>query len=240
MTDQAPMTGVPVLRTIMEMDPYHPATRGLLVDAHKGHRITMAPFAYAMEEKDFFTGADHGHPDHRSTHNILWAVNCSGSDASTATRFAPPARVRVLIQSDIEPDFSHRLCDELRDALVKAPVVREHVPNTVAGSVVEYQVIVNPRSTIRSGGVSRKVIARTETEIVDWWTRKSAAAGLSMTGTPVVDQTRETRCEKKGMTVRHSRITGKAMVVDPVAYAAAAHTGVGTARAYGCGLILTR
>lgn len=238
--DVAPLEGTPVLRTFIELDPHHPVTRGLLVDAHKGHRTTMAPFAYALEQKDFFTGMSTGHADHRSTHNILWAVNHTQPRSRGTGEFAPPPRVRLMIQSDIAPDFSHPLCGELVDAIVGDPSVRRYVPRTAAGSIVEYQINVNPRRNVRSGGLNRTVVARTETEVIDWWVRKSAAAGLSLTGAPVIDQAGETASEKKGMRIRHNRITGKAMITDPVAYAAAAHAGIGAARAYGCGLLLTR
>ena len=249
--------GIAVLRTYLEFDPEHPVTHALLADAHKGHRITMAPFAYALESKDFFTGMSSGHPDHRSTHNILWAVNTQGiagigsGISARAGDFVPSPRVRMMMQSDIEPRFDHRLCTDLNDALLAAPVSRRHVPLTDPGAVIEYQVVVNPRQNtrIRVPGrdkpINRTTVPRGESQIQGWWVRKAIAAGLSPVADPVVDEPGERILRKRGddpgkARIEHVRLTGKAMITDPAAYAAAAHIGIGAGRSYGCGLLLTR
>ncbi|WP_051558621.1 type I-E CRISPR-associated protein Cas6/Cse3/CasE [Mycolicibacterium austroafricanum] len=248
--------GVPVLRTYLEFDPEHPVTHALLTDAHKGHRITMAPFAYAMQSRDFFTGAT-GHADHRSAHNILWAVNTQGiAGVGSGIRthrgeFAPAPRVRMMMQSDIEPRFDHHLCADLNDALLTDPVSRRYVPRTDAGTVIEYQVVVNPRQNtrIRVPGrdkpINRTTTPRGESQIQGWWVRKAIAAGLSPVEDPILDEPGERTLRKHGddpgkARITHVRLTGKAMITDPSAYAEAAHVGIGSGRSYGCGLLLTR
>lgn len=241
-----------VLRTYLELDPYHPVTRAVITSAHKGHRVTMAPFAYALEHNDFFTG---GHtqtqPNHRSSFNVLWAINRAGAPHRNAAEFAPPPRVRMILQSTVAPDFGYTDSpdlDQFRDALVAPPHTRKHVPVTALGAVIEYQLVANPRLHVRRNGKNCTTIARTDAQITDWWVRKSTAAGLSLVTDPVIDEPGARKLRKPGRTgredidtdINHVRLTGKATIIDPTAYTQAVRSGIGAGRSYGCGLLLTR
>lgn len=245
--------GVPVLRTYLELNPDHPLTRGMILSAHSGHRATMSLFARVLADNDFFTGRETGkHPNHRSTNNLLWAINCTRAPHRSLDEFAPRPRVRVILQSDQRPCFDAGVssdADQVLEALITEPDVRRYVPDTTAGRVIEYQVVVNPRHHARRNGKSHIVIARTEAQIMDWWVRKSQAAGISLVADPMIDEPGTRRLHKRSSDpgkddietdINHVRITGKAMITDSAAYATAAHTGIGAARSYGCGLLLTR
>lgn len=228
-----------VYRSYLEFDPHHEATRGVLVDAHKAHRLTMSPFAYALESKDFYTGAVTGHPDHRATYNILWAVNYTHVTHPTMHTALPP-RVRMIIQSDIPPDFEYWRCSEWTPALLHPPTTREHTPNINEHSTIEYQIVINPRRNITINGVRKTIVATHEQDIHEWWTRKAAAAGLTLLNQPTIDNPGELTAQAKKLSVKHFRLTGKAGIADAARCAAAARQGIGPAKAYGCALLLTR
>lgn len=234
-----PAPAATVYRSFLEFDPDHEATRGVLVDAQKAHRLTMSPFAYALESKDFYTGAVTGHPDHRATYNILWAVNYTQVTHPTLLTALPP-RVRMMIQSDIPPDFDYWRCNEWTPALIDAPNTREHTPNTREHSIIEYQIIINPRRNTTINGIRKTVVATHEHDIHEWWTRKATAAGLALHSRPTIDHPGELTSRSKKLSIKHFRLTGKATITDPARYATAAQQGIGPAKAYGCGLLLTR
>lgn len=235
----APTEAATVYRTFMELDPYHDATRGVLIDAQKAHRLTMSPFAYALEHKDFFTGSRTGHPDHRATHNILWAVNYTQNTHPSLLTTTPP-RVRMIIQSDIPPDFDYWRCTEWTDALLHQPVIREHTPATTEHATIEYQIVINPRRNVTINGVRKTIIASHDRDILSWWTQKATAAGLTLTTQPDIDQPGTLTSQAKPLSIKHFRLTGKATIANPAQFTHAAHHGIGAARAYGCGLLLTR
>lgn len=228
-----------VYRSFLEFDPYHEATRGLLVDAHKAHRLTMSPFAYALEKNDFYTGARTGHPDHRASYNILWAVNHSRPVHPTMLA-AAPARVRLILQSDIAPDFDYWRCQDWTDALLHRPSISEHTPAITEGRTIEYQIVIHPRRNITVKGIRKTVVAAHENDIHQWWLRKATAAGLNLIANPDIDRPATLTSQAKNLSIRHFRLTGKATITDPARYAAAAREGIGPAKAYGCGLLLTK
>ncbi|MGV7595459.1 type I-E CRISPR-associated protein Cas6/Cse3/CasE [Mycobacterium kansasii] len=229
----------PVYRSFLEFDPYHAATRGLLIDAQKAHRLTMSPFAYALEENDFYTGARTGHPDHRATYNILWAVNHSQPVHPTLLVSAPP-RVRMILQSDIPPDFDYWRCHEWTSALLHPPSISQHTPTITAGRNIEYQIVIHPRRNITVKGIRKTVVATHDDDIHQWWLRKSTAAGLTLNTHPDIDRPHTLTSQAKHLSIKHFRLTGKATITDPARYAQAAHLGIGASRAYGCGLLLTK
>lgn len=238
MTDPATVT---VYRSFLEFDAYHEATRGLLVDVHKAHRLTMSPFGYAMPEKDFFTGyaATGAHPDHRVSQNILWALNYS-QVSHPAMDNPPPPRVRLILQADIPPDFDDDRCAAWTPALAAPPSTRKHTLTAAEGDTVEYQIIVEPRSNIRVDGIKKTKVAKHHNDINNWWLRKAEASGLTLNNTPTIDKSGKATSAAKNLTINHHRITGKATITDPARYTQAARQGIGPAKAYGCGLLLTK
>ncbi|MCT7372661.1 type I-E CRISPR-associated protein Cas6/Cse3/CasE [Mycolicibacterium llatzerense] len=232
-------TSAKVYRSFLEFDPYHEATRGLLVDAQKGHRLTMSPFAYALEQNDFYTGHRTGHPDHRATYNILWAVSRTQATHPTMLVSTPP-RVRMILQSDIAPDFDYWRCQDWTDALLHAPSISEHTPVIAEGRTIEYQIVIHPRRNTSVNGIRKTVVAAHDNDVHDWWLRKATAAGLALVANPDIDRPGTLTSQAKNLSIKHFRLTGKASITNPELYAAAARQGIGAAKAYGCGLLLTK
>lgn len=235
-TSAAPST---VYRSFLEFDPHHQATRGLLVDAHKAHRLTMSPYAYALEKNDFYTGARTGHPDHRASHNILWAVNHSQAAHPTLLVSTPP-RVRMILQSDIPPDFDYWRCQDWTPALLHPPSISEYTPTIPEGRTIEYQIVIHPRRNVTIKGIRKTIVASHNDDINHWWQRKAAAAGLTLPNSPDIDRPATLTSQAKNLSIKHFRLTGKATITDSGRYAQAARQGIGPARAYGCGLLLTK
>lgn len=236
------VSAVTVYRTSLEFDPYHEATRGLLVDVHKAHRLTMSGFGYAMAQNDFFTGykATGSHPDHRVSQNILWAVNYSQAPNHPLMPAPPPPRVRMILQADIPPNFDDERCAQWLPALVTEPRTRPYTPTETEGATIEYQISIEPRTNIRVNGVRKTKVAQHEDDIGNWWTRKAQAAGLALNNAPIIDNPGVSTSATKNLIIRYFRLTGKATVTDPELYAQAVRQGIGPAKAYGCGLLLTK
>jgi hypothetical protein len=223
-----------VLTTVLSLDLEHPATRAAMLDGHVAHRLTMSGFAHLLPQHDFFTGIAHGHADHRSSLNILFAAS-----------IRPNGVLLLRIQSDRAPDFADRACDYWRAAIDPSspPVTRNWtVPAT---GDIRYQIRANP--TVTSNG--RRRALNSAGEQVEWWTRQARCAGLELVpGTLTIDEptTFEFPSKHRGKDASASRwimptqrYSGAATITDPRAHRDAVIRGIGRGRSYGAGLLLT-
>lgn len=234
----APSRATATLRTtLLALDVEHPVTRGVLLDAHQGHRLTMSPFAHLLESYDFFTNIRNGHYEHRKALNILWA----GSGRSDGT-------LLIRMQSDAEPRFTNTGCDWWRDAMAedRPPVTRDWtVP--VEGAI-DYQIRVQPVTRVRG----RRNYISDPGKQQAWWEQRAAAAGMELRGELRFDQPITLKTPSKqnttgdgeqvfgGFTMETIRITGSATITDPDAHLAALRGGIGRGQSYGVGLLMTR
>jgi hypothetical protein len=220
---------MPVMTTVLCLNIEHPATRAAMLDGHLAHRLTITGFAHLLERHDFFTGIAHGHADHRSSLNVLFAASVR-----------PNGTLLLRIQSDRAPDFTTSACDYWRDAIVpSSPPVTRHWPVPAIGDI-RYQIRANP--TVTSNG-RRRALNRVG-EQAEWWTRQARAAGMElMRGTLTIDDPMTLEFASKRNAPRWvmptQRYSGAATIVDPRAYRAAVIRGIGRGRPYGAGLLLT-
>lgn len=230
-------------RSLLVLDAEHPAVRAAIVDAHHMHALVMSGFADRLHDYDFFTGHNTGHADHRASLNIQHATSLRNDGTNS---------IRVLVQSSVEAQWENPEADKWRDALLvdhADPTPRIHTP--ILDGKIRYELRANP--TRNKNG--RKLALTTHTDITNWWFRKAAAAGLHLDSTPEIDspwemksrtktertQTKSENAASSGgkFTIRTHRLTGYATVTDPDVHLAALTTGIGAARAYGCGMLLT-
>lgn len=223
-----------VTTTVLSLNAEHPAARAAMLDGHFAHRLTMSGFAHLLPRHDFFTGIAHGHADHRSSLNVLFAASVR-----------PNGTLLLRIQSDRAPDFTNGACDYWRAAMApEAPPVTRDWPIPTTGDI-RYQIRANPTAT--SNG-RRRALNRVGDQI-QWWTTQARRAGLELVpGTLTVDEPMtlefaSKRCadETNGTrwVIPTQRYSGRATISDPRAHREAVVRGIGRGRPYGAGLLLT-
>jgi hypothetical protein len=225
---------IQVLTTVLTLNIEHPATRAVMLDGHLAHRLTMSGFAHILQRHDFFTGIAHGHADHRSSLNVLFAASVR-----------PNGHLLLRIQSDRAPDFTNDACDYWRAAIVlSAPPVTRNWSVPATGDI-RYQIRANP--TVTSSG-RRRALNRVG-EQIEWWTRQARGAGLELVpGTLAVDDPMTLEFASKHhaenadparWVMPTQRYSGIATISDPRAHRDAVVRGIGRGRPYGAGLLLT-
>lgn len=220
-------------RSLLVLDVNHPAVRAAIVDAHHMHHLVMTGFADRLNEYDFFTGQTTGHADHRAALSIQHAVS-----------FRPDNTIRLIVQARVEPHWDNPQCSKWADALRVPPATRTHSP-IMTGSI-RYELRANP---IRKDG-KRKIALRSHDDLNSWWQRRAQVAGMTLTNAPIIDAPWQLKSQVKtdrtnphkagaGFTIETHRFGGFARVTDADAHLPALTEGIGSARAYGCGLLLT-
>lgn len=197
-----------------------------IADVHDMHRTVMS-----------------GYPDsppiatYRHAHGVLWRVDT-----------LPGGQVIQYVQSHTLPDWT-RLPEGmlLRPAEVRPlqPVLDAIKP----GRTFSFRLMANPTRCIRADdGTDRgkRVPLRQAAQHVEWLIRKGEQHGFviptSRQGTPDVTARQAPtlvgkRRERHGITIEPVRYDGHLIVTDPAAFTAALLTGIGRAKAYGCGLL---
>ncbi|MDN5760390.1 MAG: type I-E CRISPR-associated protein Cas6/Cse3/CasE [Tomitella sp.] len=227
------MTTATLYRSLLSLDAEHPAIRAAIVDAHHMHALVMSGFADRLQDYDFFTGQHTGHGDHRAALGIQHAVS-----------FRPDGTIRVLVQAAAQPHWHNSDCGKWVDALTSTPHTSEYTP--ILDGTVRYELRANPVRRDRK----RKIALRHHNDLTTWWQRKAVAAGLHLTSPASIDAPWQMQSATKtsrtnptrsgtGFTIDTHRFTGFATITDPDAHQAALAAGIGPARAYGCGMMLT-
>ena len=107
------------------------------------------------------------------------------------------------------------------------------LPLESEGSVHRFSLVVIPRKCVNA----KKVILRTEDERFSWLNRKAAESGFA------ICSVRETGREpinsrKKGFDLDAFKYEGTLVVTDAALFNAALLKGIGTMKAYGCGMLM--
>ncbi|MEV6685109.1 type I-E CRISPR-associated protein Cas6/Cse3/CasE [Streptomyces sp. NPDC051130] len=225
--------------TVLTMDARHPFVAKSLVDAHDMHRTVMSGFRGWVEDGD---------PSARSQMGVLstWSVDLKA------------AALVLVVQSRVPGDWSRIP----RAALTAAPHTLTVDRTIKTGDVLTFRTVVNPTRSKPSGKpVSEKVrgarVPHSNPEHVkNWFMRRLQAegkpvtaegglirigatadpAGLGIRMLPTVSSP----APHKGLRIARAEIRGSLTVTDPEALVTALSHGLGHARAYSCGLILTR
>lgn len=145
--------------------------------------------------------------------------------------------VRVLVQSHARPEWaSATLCERLPLARVDAP--KELTLSLGAGQTLRFRLRANP--TRRADGKRLPVLG--EEQQVAWLRRKLDAAGFELVAARHHDEGMLRGSRRKGedaqqLTFLSVLYEGMASVVDPARATAAVEAGIGSAKAFGFGLL---
>jgi CRISPR system Cascade subunit CasE len=211
-----------------------------LADCQEMHRTIMAAFPHVQPDSA------------RSTLAILFRVEQSRAIGLPV----------LLIQSLIEPQWNHLPPNYLAtDAVAINPDSKDLSAAwelVAAGTVLKFRLRANPTRKIDtktgSDGVKRngkRVELRTEDEQIAWLRRKAATGGFEIVsvqasvGVPDIRVTNEAEVrglrsreqEKKPLTFASVLFEGKLRVTDKEKFRWTLGSGIGTAKAYGFGLL---
>ncbi|MCX5199256.1 type I-E CRISPR-associated protein Cas6/Cse3/CasE [Streptomyces sp. NBC_00249] len=225
--------------SILTLDARHPYAAKSLVDAQEMHRTVMSGFRGWVADGD---------PEARSQMGVLstWSVDLKA------------AALVLVVQSRVPGDWSRIP----RAALTGRPHVLTVDRTFKAGEVLGFRTVVNPTRSRPSGKpVSEKArgtrVAHTSPEHVKkWFLRRLQDEGEPVTAEDGVVRigawaepdtlgirmlpTVSSTDRHKALRIGRAEIRGDLVVTDPEALLSALAGGLGHARAYSCGLLLTR
>ncbi|MFD8955267.1 type I-E CRISPR-associated protein Cas6/Cse3/CasE [Streptomyces xanthophaeus] len=225
--------------SVLSLNARHPLVAKSLVDAQEMHRTVMSGFRGWVEDGD---------PDARSQMGVLstWSVDLKA------------AALVLVVQSRIPGDWARIP----RAAFTAAPHVITVDRTIKAGEVVGFRTVVNPTRSRPSGKPAEDKPRGTRTahttpdHVKRWFARRLQADSEPATAEDGVVRIGATADPERlgirmlptvssghrGKPVRIGRaeIRGSLTVTDPETLVGALSNGLGHARAYSCGLILTR
>ena len=230
-------------RSMLTVHMDHPAIRGALADVHHLHRMIMTGWAHHTETRDFFADANTGHPDHRASLGILFAIS----------KRRPDNTLRIITQAHQPPHWDNAAAHYWETALTDTPRITQRVVETL-GTTIAFELRAQPTTTQRTGSRRRKISITDPHHLHTWITRQTERAGLRLTTNPdtsdslrleSLTKTRRTQhgtgdTANKGFILNTIRFQGVATITDPTTYHDAISNGIGAGKPYGCGLLLTQ
>lgn len=216
--------------SVLTLDARHPFVAKSLVDAQEMHRTVMSGFRGWV---------DNGSSDARAQMGVLstWAL-----DLKDATLI-------LVVQSKVAANWGHLPKSVLREAPRRITVDRTFH----TGDIVGFRSVVNPTySKPRTAPDQQNLrgwrVAHTNPDGVRKWCGRRFGDGNGSVGGTANPETISVRmlptvsspASHKGLKIARAELRGSLTVTDPAAFATALSDGLGHARAYSCGLILTR
>lgn len=211
MTLASPRT---VTLTQLHADPRYTHVAKDLADVGRLHRRIQSMFQQPRTAADILFRAEYG-----QTHTTL------------------------LVQSTVEPDTSLLTTGYTARTREIGPLL----DTLTTGQPVRYRILANTtRATTRPDGRQHR-IPLTGDDAAAWWQRRAETAGLDLHTASLTREDTLTGhripCDNGHQSRRHrlchaaSQFDGTALVQDPQTAREAIITGIGRARAYGCGLL---
>lgn len=142
--------------------------------------------------------------------------------------------VVVLVQSAEVPDW--RFAED--NGGIVAARVKEFAPSFRKGDLFRFRLRANPTVT-RNG--KRYGLIRDD-DLLGWFRKKEEKLGIRLTSATVIDEgyiSGRKRTEKGNhrLDLKTARFEGMLSVVQPESFGEALSTGIGPAKAFGCGLL---
>ncbi|MFD8978474.1 type I-E CRISPR-associated protein Cas6/Cse3/CasE [Streptomyces sp. NPDC059564] len=225
--------------SVLTLNARHPLVAKSLVDAQEMHSTVMSGFRGWVEDGD---------PEARSQMGVLstWSVDLKA------------AALVLVVQSRIPGDWSRIP----RAAFTGRPQIITVDRTFKAGEVVGFRTVVNPTHSRPSGKPASEKVRGTRTahtrpdHVKNWFLRRLQADGEPATAEDGVTRigattdpdtlgirmlpTVSSAHRSKPVRIGRAEIRGSLTVTDPDTLVTALSNGLGHARAYSCGLILTR
>ncbi|MGI5340847.1 type I-E CRISPR-associated protein Cas6/Cse3/CasE [Streptomyces sp. CA-181903] len=218
--------------SVLTLDARHPYAAKSLVDAQDMHRTVMSGFKGWVDD---------GSRDPRAQMGILstWTVDLKN------------AALVLVVQSRVPGDWSHIPKRALRDEPHLITVDRTFR----AGESIGFRTVVNPTYVKPQSGPDGRMrrgkrVAHTTPAGVRKWVVRHLGGGTEPSRFGVTTDAEaiaarllpavSSPAPHKGLKIARAELRGTLTVVDPTAFVTALSDGIGHARAYSCGLVLTR
>jgi len=154
-------------------------------------------------------------------------------------RVEPPARhasaATVLVQSEDDPDWNEA---DLPRAAVEKKTLDPHLSQ---GTQLRFRLRANPtaRRKIDGAAEGKRVGLTTEEDQRAWLARKGDQGGFRPDGVIVIDEGQVKAAKPSGhtLTFRSVRFEGVLVITDPDRFTEALQAGIGSAKAFGFGLL---
>ncbi|PWW58349.1 type I-E CRISPR-associated protein Cas6/Cse3/CasE [Actinokineospora spheciospongiae] len=204
------------------LNPQAPSVKRGIANVHDMHRTLMSAYPDQPELSAY-----------RQAHGVLWRID--------------PARTAItqLVQSTTRPDWS-RLPEGHVARAPETQSMRQVLDALTPGRRFAFRLLANPTEFSRTAAESPKRLPHRTTEAqVTWLIRQAERYGFvipsAADGRPDLATTEipQITGRKKGsrITVYAVRYDGHLVVTDPAALSGALTSGIGRAKAYGCGLL---
>ncbi|MEZ0076307.1 type I-E CRISPR-associated protein Cas6/Cse3/CasE [Planotetraspora sp. GP83] len=231
--------------SILELDARHPLTARVLLDAQAMHRLIMS---------GFYGWLENGSNDARAQLQVLYTANAD----------LKAGKLTVVVQSRVQPDWSKIPSA----ALAESPAALLIDQKIETGQQYRFRAVVNPTRMSdrhqRPGTEPRPDGKRELKRLADTTpdhARRWFAERLQPPGEPAVNDRGVRRIgayadpaglaarilpkitnvpDKPSMRIGRAEIRGQFTITDPDVFVNVLTTGLGHARAYGCGLILIK
>ncbi|MEU6210144.1 type I-E CRISPR-associated protein Cas6/Cse3/CasE [Streptomyces sp. NPDC047023] len=225
--------------SVLSLNARHPLVAKSLVDAHEMHRTVMSGFRGWVED---------GEEAARSKMGVLstWSVDLKA------------AALVLVVQSRVPGDWARIP----REAFTAAPHIITVDRTFKAGEVIGFRTVVNPTRSRPSGKPGTEKVRGIRTDhttpehVKRWFARRLQADGAPATtedgvvrigATTALDTlgirmlpTVSSARRSKPIRIGRAEIRGSLTVTDPDTLVEVMSNGLGHARAYSCGLVLTR
>ncbi|MFF5287366.1 type I-E CRISPR-associated protein Cas6/Cse3/CasE [Streptomyces sp. NPDC013171] len=225
--------------SVLSLDARHPLIAKSLVDVQEMHRTVMSGFRGWVED---------GAPEARAQMGLLstWSVDLKA------------AALVLVVQSRVPGDWTRIP----REAFTTAPQLITVDRTFKSGEVVGFRTVVNPVHSIQpdqpAPGKTRKIRTAhmTPKHVKRWFSQRLqddgepavAEGGIMRIGATTNPDTLGIRMlptvssthRSKPVRIGRAEIRGSLTVTDPETFVGVLSNGLGRARPYSCGLVLTR
>lgn len=145
----------------------------------------------------------------------------------------------LLVQSTIEPNWQPLTQVGQGDYLLTAPqwkVVELNLPN---GRILQFRLTANPSKRLSTGKGNKpgpRIAFYKEQEQCAWLRQKGEAHGFRLLDVQASHAQKQTS-RQKGITLHTVQYNGRLQITDAAKFITAVQTGIGPAKAFGCGLL---
>lgn len=207
----APTTPTIAHRTLLTLNVTRPDVQAALADPWHLHRLVVALFDVPAD------GPGRAHV------NALHAQR--------------PGTAQLIVQADVPTDLT-RLPDP--SVLAATPQTWVEPLSYPAGTRLRFRLTANPtRKVTGHDGKKRQVAWTTRTSQLEWMDWQANRHGFQVDTIRVSENRTLTSNAKPNLKIQTVAFEGDLTVIDPTRFAEATRTGIGHAKAFGCGLLLT-
>jgi len=145
----------------------------------------------------------------------------------------------LLVQSTVEPDWQPLREVGQGEYLLAPPQCKEVELDLPSGSILQFRLTANPTKRVSSGKGNKpgpRIAYYKEEEQCAWLRQKGEAHGFELFNVQVSPAQKQTS-RRKEITLHTVQFDGRLQITDAAKFQTTVQTGIGPAKAFGCGLL---